>query len=97
MTFEELAGFTGETIDLSTVDFTPALLSCVPSHVARKYRALPVFRSGERLGIALSAPPNIDVFDSLTHLLHLDLVFRLADEPQLRTFLDRLYGAGGGK
>ena len=95
MGLEELMGFGSERIDLSTVNFTPDLLRCVPRHVARKYRALPIFESAGCLGIAIAGPPDLDVMDSLTHLLHRDQTSRVADIEQLDKFIRILYGPPG--
>ena len=93
MHLENLMNFGGEEIDLSTVNFTPQLIGCVPRHVACKYRALPVFETSGSLGIAIARPVELDAVDSLSHLLRRELEFRIAEEQQLSTFLGRLYGA----
>jgi type IV pilus assembly protein PilB len=93
---EDSVHFGGKKIDLSTVDFTPDLLRCLPKHLAHRYRALPIFYSAARLGIAVAGPPDLDVIDSLTHLLHRELEFWSADELQLDAFIHRFYGSSDG-
>lgn len=96
MCFEDLMNFGSERIDLSTVSFTPELLQCIPRHVARRYRALPIYEASGSLGIAIAGPLELDMADSLTYLLKRSLEFRAADEEQLGVFLERLYGAREG-
>lgn len=89
-------GFGSQRVDLSTINFTPGLLRCVPKHVARKYRALPIFETSDSLGIAIAGPPDLDMIDSLSHVLKRPLEFRAADEQQLVTFLGQHYGIEEG-
>jgi hypothetical protein len=91
MRIEDLMSWGGESIDLSTVRFTPELLRCVPRHLALKYRVLPVVESGERLSVAVAGLPDFDLADSLTHVLKREIEFRPTDEQQLDTFLRSLY------
>ena len=92
MDIERFMNFEAERIDLSTVQFTPELLRCLPAAVARKYRALPVLESGDCLHVAVPASRDIDVVDSLCHVLRRELEFRAADREQLNTFIQRFYG-----
>ncbi len=95
MRLEGLMNF-GDRVDLSTVNFTPELLRCVPRPVARKYRALPVSQGADSLRLAIAAPPDLDAVDSLAHILKRPLEFCAADEQQLDVFLGRLYGSDAG-
>jgi general secretion pathway protein E/type IV pilus assembly protein PilB len=95
MRLEDLMNF-GKRVDLTTVSFTPDLLRCLPRHVARQYRALPVSQTADCLRLAIAAPPDLDAVDSLTHILKRSLEFCAADEQQLGAFLDRLYGSNAG-
>ena len=96
MGLEELIRSGGESIDLSTVNFTPGLLRCIPRHLALKYRALPIFEAKDCLGVATDGPPDLDVVDALTHVLQRELTFRTASGAQLDAFLQNLYGSAGG-
>jgi hypothetical protein len=92
MNMERFMNFGAERIDLSKVQFTPELLGCVPAVVARRYRALPVLESGDCLHVAVPAFRDIDVFDSLCHVLKRELEFHAADREQLNMFIQRFYG-----
>ena len=82
--------FSAERIDLSTIQFTPELLRCVPAATARKHRALPVADSPGCLSIAL-ADIDLYVIDALAFTLNRELAIRIADGQQLDMFLRRLY------
>lgn len=85
--------FGAERIDLAQVRFTPELLWCVPAHVARHYRVLPVFEeSSTSLGVALADPSDLDTVDGVHSALRRDLVLRIAERQQLDEFIQRLYG-----
>jgi type II secretory ATPase GspE/PulE/Tfp pilus assembly ATPase PilB-like protein len=91
------AHFGAEEVDLRNVSFTPELLACVPAESARRYRVLPVFRSREVLGLAVSDPSDLDAIDALSNLLHRDLELCVAEESQLEEFIERLYGGEGAR
>lgn len=78
-------------LDLSKVEFTPALLMCVPKHLARKYRVLPVSMGPDYLCIAMVHPSDFDAIDALTHILKREIRIRVIDEAQFDTFYRRLY------
>lgn len=86
--------FGAEKIDLTTVQFTPELLQCVPTRVARRYRVLPVFLTQRCLSIAVADAGDLDVIDSLAHTLRRDLDIRVAETHQIDEFIKRLYGDG---
>jgi hypothetical protein len=91
----EPPGFYGDKLDLSTVEFTSELLRSIPAPIALRHRVLPIAvpRTGA-LVIALADPSDVDAIDSLTHLLHMEIVAKQADPFQLGVFLQRLYGTG---
>ena len=85
------AHFGAEEVDLKKVAFTAELLAAVPSHLARRYRVLPVFDSASVLRLAVADPSDLDALDALTHLLQRDLELCVADVSQLEEFIQRLY------
>jgi len=82
--------FGAEVIDLSKVQFTPELLSCIPAETARKHRVLPVASFPNRLAIAV-AQIDLIIIDSLCSTLQRELEIRLADEQQIDIYLHRFY------
>jgi len=87
--------FGAEEVDLRTVRFTEKLLGCIPAHLARKYRVVPVFESPSLLRIAIADPSDLDAIDSLNHLLKRDLELCVAEDSQLDEFIARLYRPEG--
>jgi hypothetical protein len=89
--------FGAEEVDLRNVPFTAELLACVPAHLAKKYRVLPVFDSPRILRLAIADPSNLDAIDALTHLLQRELELCVSEASQLDEFIIRLYGSEGGR
>ena len=87
--------FGAEEVDLRSVKFTAELLACVPAHLARRYRVLPVLDSPAALRLAVADPSDLDTLDSLTHLLRRELELCVAEESQLTEFIGRLYKPPG--
>jgi hypothetical protein len=84
--------FGAEIIDLTNLNFTPELLSCIPKDTARRYRVLPLFHRPGHLMVALANSEDLDTLDTLTHLLQTALEIRVAERQQLDDFIHRLYG-----
>jgi len=88
--------FGAEEVDLASVVFTPELLACLPAHVAKRYRVLPVSDSGRVLRLALADPSHLAAMDTLTQLLRRELEWCVAEDGQLAEFITRLYGSEEG-
>ena len=86
------AAFGAEFVDLATVRFTPDLLRCIPAVLARRYRVLPVAESGSCLAIVTADPADLPALDSLHSALAREIELRVADESQIDSFIEQLYG-----
>jgi hypothetical protein len=86
------AEFGAEFVDLATVQFTPDLLRCIPAALARRYRALPVSESGRCLAVVVSDPSDLPAVDGLRSVLDREIELRVADESQIDSFIESLYG-----
>jgi type IV pilus assembly protein PilB len=86
------AHFGAEEVDLRKVNFPPELLASIPAELARRYRVLPVFNSPHELRLALADPSDLDLVDSLNHLLKRHIQLCVAEASQLDEFIERLYG-----
>ena len=84
--------FGAKKFDLREVRFTPELLRCVPAEVARLYRVLPVAVSPRCVCLAVADASDVDVLDSLAHVLKRDIEVGVAESSQLTEFIRRLYG-----
>ncbi len=85
--------FGADFVNLATVRFTPDLLRCVPGDLARAHQALPVSKTQRFLAIAIADPADLDVLDALAKALGEEIEWRVADEVQLHTFIELLYGS----
>jgi type IV pilus assembly protein PilB len=86
------AEFGAEFVDLATVQFTPDLLRCIPAELARKHRVLPVSESDRCIAIVTSDPSDLNALDGLHSALDRDIELRVADESQIDSFIEQLYG-----
>jgi type IV pilus assembly protein PilB len=84
------AGF--ETVDLSTVSFTPELLEAVDPSTARIFGVVPVARREGALTVAIANPQNSSVLDDLRFMTGGDVVGVLAPEAQVKEAIERHYG-----
>jgi type IV pilus assembly protein PilB len=83
------AGF--ETVDLSTVQFTPELLEAVDPSTAKIFGVVPVKKEGGRLTVAVANPQNVSVLDDLRFMTGGEVVGVLASEAQVKAALDEHY------
>jgi hypothetical protein len=89
------AHFGAEEVDLRNVQFTAELLACVPPHIARRYRVLPVSVSPQTLRIAVADPADLATIDALNHLLSRELDLCVSEASQIDEFIEGLYGQAG--
>ena len=88
-----------EHIDLSSVDFTPELLQCIPAEMARKFRVLPISQTEEEFKVVFAAPTNLDNLDLnnvdvLAQYLNRPINICVADGREIDAYVERLYGKG---
>ncbi len=65
----------------------------VPRDIARKYRVIPVFKTEDKVAVAIADPSDLNTIDSLTHLLHAEIELRVASEPDIEAALNKYYGS----
>jgi type IV pilus assembly protein PilB len=87
------AHFGYEFINLSEVRVTDDVISAVPRHVAKRYRAVPVAKHDHSIAIALADPQDLDVVDTLQRLLNADIELRVATDEDIDSALNKYYGA----
>jgi type IV pilus assembly protein PilB len=78
-------------IDLSRIEFDPALANIIPDNIARKYEILPIGKEGATLKMAISDPSNIFALDDLKFLTGSNIQLFLSSEKHLREALDKHY------
>jgi general secretion pathway protein E/type IV pilus assembly protein PilB len=87
------AHFGLEMVNLSEMRLDDDLISSVPRHVAKKYRAIPVYRHGNHLSVALSDPSDLNTVDSLQHILRAEVEVKVATDEDIENALRKYYGA----
>src|SRR5580658_8632482 len=77
------AHFGYEFINLSEVRLTDDVISSVPRHVAKRYRAIPVAKHDHTIAIALADPSNLDTVDTLQRMVNADIELRVATDEDI--------------
>jgi general secretion pathway protein E/type IV pilus assembly protein PilB len=82
-----------EFINLGDLRLTDDVISSVPRHVAKRYRAVPVAKHDHTVVIALADPSDLDVIDALQHTVNADVELRVAVDEDIDAALNKYYGA----
>ena len=86
-----------DEVDLSSVDFTPSLLACIPAEVVRRHRVLPIDSIPPRLWISMADPSDLEAFDAINPAGKFELTLCVSAASQIDEFIERLYGWGGSE
>jgi type IV pilus assembly protein PilB len=80
-------------VDLRSTRVEPSLRDAIPFELAKQWRALPLFRTGDSLMVALADPDDVRAVDAIeAHVGNrIDVCF--AHEDDLSAAIDRFYGA----
>jgi general secretion pathway protein E/type IV pilus assembly protein PilB len=88
------AHFGYELVTFSDLRLTDDVISSVPRHIAKRYRAVPVAKHDSSLVIALNDPSDLDTLDSLQRALNgVDIEWRVATDEDIDAALNKYYGA----
>lgn len=79
-------------VDLATINFTPKLLSVIPSELALRHRVMPVFAQDESMGVAMGDLNDFDAIDAVLVAVGRQVDIYRADPLQLVLFVQRHYG-----
>jgi general secretion pathway protein E/type IV pilus assembly protein PilB len=93
LTQAKAAHFGVEMVNLSEMRLDDDLISSMPRNVAKKYRAIPVYRHGNHLSVAISDPSDLNTIDSLQHILRVEVDLRVASDEDIDAALKKYYGA----
>jgi len=95
VTQAKAAHFGAEVVQLSGMQIEDDVIEAIPRHIAKKYRVVPVYRHEGTLTVAIADPSDLATIDSLTHLLHTEIVLQVASEPDIEAALGKYYGGRG--
>ena len=96
VTQAKAAHFGAEVVNLNDLKISDETIAAVPRHIARKYRAVPVFKHDNNLTVAIADPSDLDTIDSLQHLLRMDISLQVASDADIEAALSRYYADRGG-
>ncbi|MGB7748060.1 MAG: ATPase, T2SS/T4P/T4SS family [Verrucomicrobiia bacterium] len=92
VTQAKAAQFGAEVIQLGGIKIPDDVISIIPRNIAKKYRVIPVFKTDNKVAIAIADPSDLNTIDTLTHLLNAEIELRVASEPDIEAALGRYYG-----
>jgi len=82
-----------ETISLADYRVPDEVVSCMPRHVARRYKVMPVYKHDSTLTVAISDPLDVDTVDSLRYILKMNVEPVVAAKADIEAALGRYYGS----
>jgi type IV pilus assembly protein PilB len=84
-------------ITLAHYDIDPDVLKSIPADLARKYKIVPVDRTGDSLTVALADPSNIYLLDELRLLTQCQIIPVISFESDIKEAIEKYYPAGQGE
>jgi type IV pilus assembly protein PilB len=84
-------------ITLSHYEIDSEVLKSIPEDIVRKYRIVPVDRTGDTLTIALSDPSNIYVLDEIRLLTQCQIIPVISFESDILESIDKYYSGNGNE
>ena len=78
-------------ITLSHYEIDAQMLNSIPEDIVKRYRIVPVDRTGDALTVALSDPSNIYLLDELRLLTKLDIIPVISFESDIDEAISRYY------
>ncbi|MFH1198887.1 MAG: type II secretion system ATPase GspE [Candidatus Omnitrophota bacterium] len=83
-------------MDLSDYLIDTEVIKMIPEVTAQKYRAVPLFKIGDSLTVAMANPLDIDAIDELRRKSGVPMIDTVLSTPgQIQKVIDQYYGAQG--
>lgn len=92
VTQAKAAQFGAEVVHLAGLKIEDDVISIIPRDIAKKYRVIPIFKTDDKVAVAIADPSDLNTLDSLHHLLHADIELRVASEQDIEAALAKYYG-----
>ncbi len=92
VTQAKAAQFGAEVVNLGAMKIEDDIIAIIPRHIAKKYRVVPLFKTDNKVAVAIADPSDLNTIDSLTHLLGAEIELRVASESDIEAALNRYYG-----
>ncbi|MCC7519780.1 MAG: type II secretion system ATPase GspE [Verrucomicrobiae bacterium] len=81
-----------DTVSLRAHTIPQEVIEAMPRHIARRYKAIPVFKHNGSLAVAISDPTDLDIVDSLHYALKCEIEPMVAPKEEIEEALTRYYG-----
>jgi type IV pilus assembly protein PilB len=78
-------------VKLSELELDQDIVSLIPENLAKKYRAIPINKTGRTLVVAMADPHNIDAIDEIKFLLEYNIEVVVATENEIKQALDKYH------
>lgn len=78
-------------VDIGTISIDLEVIKLVKEEIVRKHNALPIYRRGKRLFVALSDPSNIDALNDIKFATNLSVEAVVVEEDKLASNIDGIY------
>jgi general secretion pathway protein E/type IV pilus assembly protein PilB len=92
VTQAKAAQFGAEVVHLANMKIEDDVIAIVPRDIAKKYRVIPIFKTDNKVAVAIADPSDLNTLDSLHHLLNADIELRVASEADIEAALSKYYG-----
>ncbi|MFZ0827021.1 MAG: ATPase, T2SS/T4P/T4SS family [Verrucomicrobiia bacterium] len=92
VTQAKAAQFGAEVVQLTGLQIPDDVIAIIPRHIAKKYRVVPVFKTENKVAVAIADPSDLNTIDTLGHLLAAEIELRVASEPDIEMALNKYYG-----
>ncbi len=92
VTQAKAAQFGAEVVHLANMKIEDDVIAIVPRDIAKKYRVIPIFKTDNKVAVAIADPSDLNTLDSLHHLLNADIELRVASESDIEAALSKYYG-----
>jgi len=79
------------SVNLDELDLEQEIVSLIPEELAKKYRAIPINRTGKTLVVAMSDPTNIEAIDEIKFLTEYNVEVVVATENQIKNALNKYH------
>ena len=97
VTQAKAAQFGAEVVQLGTIQIPDDVIAIIPRHIAKKYRVVPVFKTENKVAVAIADPSDLNTIDTLGHLLTAEIELRVASEQDIEAALNKYYGGSEKK
>jgi len=78
-------------VNLDELELEQEIVSLVPEELAKKYKAIPINRTGKTLVVAMADPTNIEAIDEIKFLTEYNVEVVVATEIQIKNALDKYH------